>query len=294
MIYPVNAEIADRLEETAEILDSQRANPYRVLAYRRAASTVRNCDRPIPDLVARQGEAGLRELPGIGESLSRAIHQLAVSGRLPILERLRGESDPVTLLASVTGIGRRLAERLHEDLDIDSLEELEAAAYDGRLSEIEGFGAKRIAGIRDSLATRLGRIRQTEIAEAGEAPSIEEILDVDREYRARVSEDVLPRIAPRRFNPRHEAWLPVLHTMRGERHYTALYSNTANAHQRDKTRDWVVIYYDGGRGEHRCTVITAERGPMEGQRIVRGREGDCAAYYFPLPALRGDAPEARV
>jgi hypothetical protein len=58
----------------------------------------------------------------------------------------------------------------------------------------------------------------------------------------------LRRIAPRRFNPSGEAWLPVLNTQRDARHYTALFSNTARAHQMGLTSDWVVLYYDGGRG----------------------------------------------
>jgi predicted flap endonuclease-1-like 5' DNA nuclease len=288
----VNAEIAARLEEVADILESQEANPYRVQAYRRAAVTVRNSDRSISEIVAKEGIEGLRELHGIGESLSRSIHQLVTSGRLPMLDRLRGENDPVEMLASVPGIGKKLAERLHADLGIDSLEELEAAAHDGRLAEIEGFGAKRISGIRDSLATRLGRVRKPGGQTPSEEPAISEILDVDHEYRRMAERDALPKIAPRRFNPKHEAWLPILHTMRGERHYTALFSNTAHAHQEGKTHDWVVIYYDGGRGERQCTVITAERGPMEGRRIVRGREGECSAHYFAIPAQQINTEEA--
>jgi DNA polymerase (family X) len=284
MIHKMNAGIATRLEEVADILEAQQANPYRVQAYRRAAMTVRSCDRPMDEIVKEQGIEGLQNLPGIGESLSRAIHQLVTSGRLPMLERLRGESDPVEVLASVPGVGKRLAERLYTDLGIGTLEELEAAAHDGRLAEIGGFGEKRIAGVRDSLAGRLGRARKPASASPSEEPAVSEILDVDREYRMRAGKDELPKITPRRFNPKHEAWLPVLHTTRGDRHYTALFSNTAHAHQANKTRDWLVIYYDGGRGERQCTVITAERGPMEGRRIVRGREGECSAYYFMLPA----------
>jgi hypothetical protein len=47
-----------------------------------------------------------------------------------------------------------------------------------------------------------------------------------------------------------------------------------------KTRDWVVLYYDGGRGELQCTVITSLRGPLAGKRIVRGREAECFEYYL--------------
>ena len=80
------------------------------------------------------------------------------------------------------------------------------------------------------------------------------------------------KIAPRRFNPPHVAWLPVLHTIRGRRHYTALFSNTALAHRLNRTDDWVVIYWDDGRGERQCTVVTAKGGSLEGRRVVRGRE----------------------
>jgi putative hydrolase len=200
---------------------------------------------------------------------------------MPMLERLRGEIDPVSILSSVPGIGNVTAHRLHDRLGIDSLEELEAAAHDGRLRTIAGLGPKRIAGIRDSLATRLGRVRARPSNQDLEQPSVAEILDVDREYRSAAEKDSLPKIAPRRFNPSHEAWLPILHTARGERHYTAVFSNTARAHQFRKTRDWVVIYYDARNGEHQCTVITAPHGLLRGKRIVRGRETECAAYYFP-------------
>ena len=123
----MNAGIATRLEEVADILEAQQANPYRVQAYRRAATTVRNCGRSMDEIVRAEGVEGLQNLPGIGESLSRTIHQLVTSGRMPMLERLRGKSDPVEVLASVPGVGKRLAERLYTDLGIGTLEELEAA-----------------------------------------------------------------------------------------------------------------------------------------------------------------------
>jgi hypothetical protein len=180
----------------------------------------------------------------------------------------------------VPGIGRVTAGRLHDELAIETLEELEIAAHDGRLAKIPGLGEKRIAGIRDSLATRLGRIRARGPVLLPTQPSVSEILDVDKEYRTKAASGALPRITPRRFNPKHEQWLPILHATRGQRHYTALFSNTPRAHQLKKTRDWVVIYYDGGNGERQCTVITAERGPFEDRRIVRGREPECWTVYF--------------
>ena len=275
-----NRAIAARLEEVAALLANQNANPYRINAYKAAARTIRNWPEPIGNLVRRQGASRLMRLPGVGERLARSIGQLAVTGRLPMLERLRGESDPAELFVCVPGVGARTAQRAHETLGLHTLEDLEIAAHDGRLARL-GVGPKRLAGIQDALAARLGRARWSTAPEAVAAPGVAEILDVDRQYREEAAKGALPTIAPRRFNPEHKTWLPVLHTRRGSRDYTALYSNTARAHQLGRTRDWVVLYFDGRAGsEGQCTVITAERGRMRGDRIVRGRESECLAYYL--------------
>jgi Holliday junction resolvasome RuvABC DNA-binding subunit len=279
MAEMVNADIARRFEEVAQLLEEQGANPYRVQAYRRAAEVLRQLERPAADILHQAGLEGLQELPGIGESLAGSIQTLVTSGRLPMLERLRGEADPIALLASVPGIGSRLAERLYHDLGIATLEELEIAAHDGRLRDVAGIGEKKLSGIIEALAGRLGRVRSRAARTPTDEPSVEELLDVDREYREKAAAGTLRLIAPRRFNPRGEAWLPILHTQRGRRHYTALFSNTARAHQLGMTRDWVVLYYDGGSGERQCTVITSQRGRLKGKRIVRGREAECAQYY---------------
>ncbi|HJY82337.1 MAG TPA: helix-hairpin-helix domain-containing protein, partial [Candidatus Binatia bacterium] len=140
-----NTEIARRLEEVAWLLNEQGANPYRVQAYRHAADILRRLDRSVTEILQQEGAEGLRRLPGIGESLARSIREVVLTGKLPILVRLRGETDPVSLLASVPGIGPVLADRLHHDLGIDTLEELEAAAHDGRLTNLAGIGEKKLA-----------------------------------------------------------------------------------------------------------------------------------------------------
>jgi Holliday junction resolvasome RuvABC DNA-binding subunit len=289
--------VARRLEEVAQLLESQGGNRFRVEAYRRAAETLKHLPRPAAEILHQEGEPGLRKLPGIGDRLARAIATLLITGRLPMLDRLRGESDSTWKLASVPGIGKRLAAKLHQDLGIDTLEELEAAAHSGRLKEIGGIGDKRLAGIIDSLSARLGRVRGLQSDSRNPTVLVAEILDVDREYREKAAAGELPTIAPRRFNPTREAWLPILHTTRGVRHYTALFSNTARAHEMGKTKDWVVLYYDGRNGEQQCTVVTSQRGPLTGKRIVRGRETECLQHYRPVrfrdPAARqlNDTPE---
>ena len=280
MLIALNQGIAGRLDEVSRILAEQGANRFRVQAYQQAASAVRGLLRPVSEIFAKEGIDGLEKIPGVGESIARSIRDILLHGKLAMLERLRGEHDPLALLRSVPGIGKVTAWKLYEDLGIESLEELEAAAQDGRLEQFPAIGAKRIAGIRDALAQRLGRIRQglTAPVQRNDA-NVAELLDVDRQYRQEAARGALQKIAPRRFNPSREAWLPVLHTTRGLRHYTALFSNTARAHELNKTQDWVVLFYDGPSGERQCTVITSEFGQRQGKRIVRGREQECREHY---------------
>ncbi len=111
------------------------------------------------------------------------------------------------------------------------------------------------------------------------APSVQLILDIDAEYRSKSAADQLKKIAPKKFNPEGKAWLPIMNTQREGWRFTVLFSNTQRAHELAKTSDWVVIYYDDGRGERKCTVITEFKGLLKGKRVIRGREKECAEYY---------------
>jgi len=274
-----NQRVADRLHEAADLLEGQGANPFRVGAYRRAAETLVDLERDADDILEQEGLAGLMALPNIGRSIAAAIEELVRTGRWAQLERLRGTLDPEHLFQAVPGIGPGLARRVHEALEIETLEGLEIAAHDGRLERVPGIGTRRAAMIRAALASMLGR-RPLRHRRETAAPSVGLLLDVDAEYRRRAAKGDLRRIAPRRFNPSGEAWLPVLHTRRGDWEATALYSNTARAHELDRLHDWVVIYFHSDdEPEGQCTVVTETRGSLIGKRVVRGRESECRAYY---------------
>jgi DNA polymerase (family X) len=274
-----NYAAAERLREYARLLEFQHANPFRVNAYQRAAQTLDSLQFNVRDALWERGVEALHGVPFIGGGMALAINEIAQTGRLARLERLRGSADPETLLRSVPGIGPKLARKLHEALDVTSLEALEVAAHDGRLAELPGVGVRRADAIRATVARMLGRVAAPR-AIPRDRPGVGVLLDVDREYRERAAAGDLPKIAPRRFNPRGEAWLPVLHATRGDLHFTALYSNTARAHELGRTQDWVVLYfYDGEHREAQHTVVTETRGPLEGRRVVRGREAECADHY---------------
>jgi DNA polymerase (family 10) len=291
MTGPTNASIAAELDEVAELLEIQSANPFRVRAYRRAARTLRAHPTSAVEILRDAGERGLLELEGVGESLARAIAELAHTGRLALLERLRSGAGPEEVLTTVGGIGPELARRVHEALGVDSLYGLEAAAHDGRLARVPGFGPGRVRAVRETLAGRFER--RVQLLQAEHAPPtpvppppVADLLDVDREYRERAAAGTLPRIAPQRFNPRREAWLAVLHTERAGRQYTALFSNTALAHEVGATRDWVLVVLDDPDARGQWTVVTERRGALKDRRVVRGREAECREHYG-LPARRG-------
>ena len=273
-----NAALADCLGEVAELLEARGANPFRVRSYRRAAQVVRELSKPVRDMLDREGTEALERLPGLGKSLVRSIERLARTGRLTLLDRLRTRTSASAALSSVAGIGRGTAERVQRQLGINTLADLEAAAIDGRLGHVPGMGRKRIRSVIECLSGRMRQVApvpQPEPQEADAAPPVAELLDIDREYREKAAAGKLPQIAPRRFNPTGEAWLPILHTQRGCQKYTALFSNTARAHELGTTHDWVVIYLDDDTRRYQCTVITALFGRLRGHRIIRGREEEC-------------------
>lgn len=268
---PTNRDVADLLRQGADLYEQQGDNPYRVNAYRRAADLVAGLRQDLARLLEQEGIQGLIKLPGIGSGIASAIQQIVRTGRWNQLDRLRGTLDPEQLFRSLPGVGPALARQIHDELELDTLEALEIAAHDGRLERVRGVGPRRAAAIRATLASVLARRRPRPLSDA--RPGIEDLLAVDAMYRQQAAAGRLPQIAPKRFNPNAEAWLPVLHTRRGDWHYTALYSNTERAHRLGRTHDWVVLYYyDDDHREGQCTVVTESRGKLAGQRVVRGRE----------------------
>jgi hypothetical protein len=277
-----NAVLAANLRELADLLAQQEADGFRVSAYRRAADVMENLDRPAREILASEGREGLIALPGIGGGIASALSEMLTTGHWAQLERLRGVMEPERLFQTIPGIGAELARHLCETLHIDTLQALEIAAHDGSLEKVEGIGPRRAQMIRAALAERLGRPRLQRLRAGRERPPVELLLDVDREYRERAETGTLRKIAPKRFNPGGEAWLPILHSRREKWEFTALFSNTALAHELGRIKDWVVIYYHtDSLPEGQCTVVTETRGPYTGERVVRGREEECHA----LPAV---------
>ena len=269
-----NIGVAAKFRDFADLLDSQGADGFRARAYRRAADVVSKLERPLGEILAKEGRDGLIALPAIGTGLAGAIAEMVATGRWSQLERLRGEMEPEALFRSIPGIGPRYAHSLAEDGQLETLEDLENALHSGAL-HVKGIGHRRKEMLGAALAERLGRARLSTTHQPQPLPPVSMLLDVDRMYREKAAAGVLRKIAPKRFNPKGEAWLPVLHARHDNWHFTTFFSNTRLAHELARTSDWVVIYFQAeGQPEGRCTVVTETRGPMAGKRVVRGREDE--------------------
>ena len=284
--FASNREVAEILERVSDLLEVQGADLHRIRAYRRAASEIENLPEQVSDIV-NDAERKLEDLPGIGKSIAGAIREFVHTGRLRMLERLEGEVSPEDLFCTIPGIGEELAERIHSELHVETLEELEAAAHDGRLASIKGMGDRRVRGIRAALEAALSQSTRRRSRQRGfqfdlrdhEEPSVATIIEVDKDYRLRARSGRLRKIAPRRFNPKGEVWLPIWHVERDGWSFTALFSNTARAHELGKTGDWVVLFFEQDGHEKQRTVVTETQGQLKGLRVIRGREPECLEHY---------------
>src|SRR5579875_2591705 len=137
---PTNNEIAALLDELADLNELDGAVIHRIVAYRNAAKAVRDASVSVSAL-ARQGRA--TELPGIGQIIQEKVIALADEGAIPTLEKLRAKFPPgLMAITHLPGLGPKRARRLYEELQIDSLDALRAAAEQQRIRALKGFGPK--------------------------------------------------------------------------------------------------------------------------------------------------------
>jgi DNA polymerase (family 10) len=146
-----NSEIATMFDHVADLLEIQGANRFRIRAYRNAANTIRDQGRNVADML-RDGE-DLSELPDIGKDLAGKIKEIVETGHMALLDEIAEEiPEALVEVTAIPGIGPKRARALFESLDIRSLDDLKSAAEDGKIADIDGFGPKTQAKIKDELA----------------------------------------------------------------------------------------------------------------------------------------------
>ena len=186
-----NAEIAAIFRETADILEVEGANPYRVRAYRNAARTVEGYGGDIAGILKSGGS--LPKLPGIGEDLLGKIHEIVNTGTCKLLERLHQEvPQAIVNLLEIAGLGPKRVKLLYHDLGVETAEQLLAAARAGKVRHLHGFGAITEQKLLTALETHLVRTQRVSIAVAGaQAEKLEQYLrqstDCQGSHRGRQS-----------------------------------------------------------------------------------------------------------
>ncbi|HXX56072.1 MAG TPA: DNA polymerase/3'-5' exonuclease PolX [Methanoregula sp.] len=149
-----NREVAAILYEVADLLEIKGVG-FKPVAYRRAAHEIETLPEDLSKISERDG---LEELPGIGTHIATKIREILGTGKLAYLDRLKQDvGTGVRELAELEGIGPKKAMLLHQKLGIDSIGKLEAAAREGKIRDIAGFGEKSEKNILAGITARKGK-----------------------------------------------------------------------------------------------------------------------------------------
>lgn len=148
-----NHEIAELLNKTADLLEIQGANQFRVRAYRNAARMVESFSRDVTDMI-NEGE-DLSQLPGIGKDLAAKIDEIGKTGKLHRLEEIERQiPEELTLLMGIGGLGPKRVRSIYDNLGITTVDDLKEAAEHGDISKLMGFGRKVEQNILEELSHR--------------------------------------------------------------------------------------------------------------------------------------------
>ena len=146
-------EIADILTEIGTLLELKGENPFKVRAYQTGARALESIEEA--DLARLIESDELQSVKGIGEALGQKITELHRTGRLEFFEKLKASVEPgLVEMLQIPGIGPKKIRALRDKLGITSIAELTAACHDGRVAELDGFGAKTQEKILAGIANR--------------------------------------------------------------------------------------------------------------------------------------------
>lgn len=158
-------EMAQTLRQIAQLLELQGENPFKVRAYLQGAEAVETFSGDIAER-ARRGE--LAGIPGIGEALSKKLHELAGTGRLDFWEKLRVQyPESIFELFEVQSLGPKKIKALYDALGVNCVARLKEVCLSGEAAKLAGFGAKSVEKILQALEYReshAGRFRLGEVA----------------------------------------------------------------------------------------------------------------------------------
>src|SRR5215212_2736882 len=146
------AAIAQALGEIGTLLELKDENPFKIRAYSNAARSIEAWGGNVSDL---QDEEALGKIPGVGKAIAAKVKELAATGSLKYLDELRSQFPPAILqLFSISGLGAKKIKALHEQLHINSIEDLQNACRSGTVAQLPGFGETTQAKICQAIEER--------------------------------------------------------------------------------------------------------------------------------------------
>src|SRR3974390_1015510 len=138
-------QIAEILVNIATLLELKGENPFKARAYTNAARALEGMAEPLDKVIA---ENRLSEIHGIGESIQKKIRELVETGSLAYYDDLKSATPPgLVAMLEIPGVGPKKIKAIHDELGIETVEQLEAACKDGRIAKLKGFGEKTAANI---------------------------------------------------------------------------------------------------------------------------------------------------
>ena len=147
-----NQEIADVFRRLADLMELGEDNPFKIRAYRAAAETIEDTMTPLAEMISEGGVARLRELPGVGEAISKKVVELLETGTFKAYEDVKAKIPETTLdLLKVAGVGLKTLQLLYHRFQINNLDDFAKFVEGGRLSSLSHLGEKTQDRIRASL-----------------------------------------------------------------------------------------------------------------------------------------------
>jgi DNA polymerase (family X) len=148
-----NEQIARRFNRMASLMEIRGEDSFRVRSYRMAAEAIETWPTPLAKIAAKEGGAGLQEIPGVGKAIAGKILEMIETGTFAAWERLTTETPETVLdLMEIPGIGPKTAATFHQKFKISSLEDLRKFVVGGGLETVDGIGPKTAERIKASLA----------------------------------------------------------------------------------------------------------------------------------------------
>ncbi|HEJ83600.1 MAG TPA: DNA polymerase/3'-5' exonuclease PolX, partial [Desulfobacteraceae bacterium] len=160
-----NSDVSDIFNKVADLLEIEDESPFRIRAYRNAARIIANLPQNVSDRI--ESESDLTKLRGIGKDLAGKIKEIVETGSLAQLEELEDKTPSgLSQLMKLEGIGPKRVKALNRDLGVTSLKDLEEAARQGKVKELEGFGEKTEHMILEELEAYEGKEVRIKLMEA--------------------------------------------------------------------------------------------------------------------------------